>query len=183
MTRKKNNTRAHPAPAPPPPPHPQPNNSNNRQAGIWFRQFHPFVYDPTAGLLSNFTRLAAQRNWGPKLRRRRWTECQEEEFGHAFGTDTNKLAAWQELCREVGIVEEEVPGSIRGCRTVLGSPKVLVNLVNLIDHRNLGVEVIRFKSFAQFRAFTVPNHIFPKNKAKEEGFIRALLRKVLYVGV
>ncbi|KAI1524608.1 hypothetical protein PtrSN001A_010775 [Pyrenophora tritici-repentis] len=124
MTRKKNNTRAHPAPAPPPPPHPQPNNSNNPQAGIWFRQSHPFVYDPTAGLLSNFTRLAAQRNWGPKLRRRRWTECQEEEFGHAFGTDTNKLAAWQELCREVGIVEEEVPGSIRGCRTIFCAPQL-----------------------------------------------------------
>lgn len=62
------------------------------------------------------------------------------------------------------------------CVQVLGSRKVLVNLVNLIDHRNMGVPVIRFKNYAAFREYTTDGRIFPKKKAKEEGFIKALLR-------
>lgn len=61
---------------------------------------------------------------------------------------------------------------------VLGSRNVLVNLVNLIDHRNIGVKVIRFKSYHEFQQYTRNGRIFPKEKAKEEGFIRALLRKI-----
>lgn len=48
--------------------------------------------------------------------------------------------------------------------------------MNLIDHRNMGVPVIRFKSYAAFRKYTTDGRIFSKEKAKEEGFIRALLR-------
>ncbi|CAA9966292.1 hypothetical protein PTNB73_08162 [Pyrenophora teres f. teres] len=115
MARKKNANRAQ---APAPSPHAQSNNntSDNAQAGSWFLKFPPFVYDPTAGLRSNFDRLAAQRNWGEKVRRRRWVECQEEEFGNAFGTDTTKLESWQKLCREVHI--SDPPESISGCKKV-----------------------------------------------------------------
>jgi hypothetical protein len=54
----------------------------------------------------------------------------------------------------------------------------LVNLVNLIDHRNIGVEVIRFRNYHKFREYTCPDNIFPKERAKQDGFIRALLRKL-----
>ena len=61
----------------------------------------------------------------------------------------------------------------------LGNKKVLVNLVNLINHRNLpGVEIIRFRNWGAFKAYTDPKRIFPKEKAKEEGFIKALLRRI-----
>lgn len=60
----------------------------------------------------------------------------------------------------------------------LGSKNVWVNLVNLIDHRNIGVPVIRFKSHKEFREYTQKGRVFPKEKAKEEGFIKALLRKL-----
>ncbi|KAI4665126.1 uncharacterized protein J4E79_003426 [Alternaria viburni] len=132
------------------------------QGGAWFQQFDNFVHDPTVGIRSNFERLAAQRSWGNRLKQRRWAECQEEEFGYAYGTNTTKLEIWQRLCREV-----------------LGSRNVLVNLMNLIDHRNIGVEVIRFKNYSKFRAYTtLQGNVFPLKKAKEDCFIRALLRKL-----
>ena len=59
----------------------------------------------------------------------------------------------------------------------LGSPKVMVNLVNLIDHRRRGTPLLRFKSIDAFRAYTAQN-IFPKKAAKKDGFLRALLRHV-----
>ncbi|KAI4955403.1 hypothetical protein J4E91_001263 [Alternaria rosae] len=131
------------------------------QGGAWFQQFENFVHDPTVGIKSNFDRLAAQRNWGHRLRQRRWAECQEEEFGYAYGTDTTKLEIWQKLCREV-----------------LGGRNVLVNLINLIDHRNIGVEVIRFKNYHKFHQYTWPDEVFPLKKAKKDGFIKVLLRKL-----
>jgi hypothetical protein len=86
-------------------------------AGAWFLKFPPFVYDNAAGLQSNFNRLASDRKWGKKLKRKRWVECQQEEFDYAFGTDTTKLEKWQELCRDVKIVEP--PGSITQCKKVI----------------------------------------------------------------
>ena len=53
---------------------------------------------------------------------------------------------------------------------------MLVNLVNLIDHRLNGEEVIRFKSYAAFVKYTSNGKTFPRQRAKEEGFIKALLR-------
>ena len=61
---------------------------------------------------------------------------------------------------------------------ILGNPKVLVNLVNLIDHRLIGVPVIRFRNYNEFWTYTKEGRIFPLHRAKEEGFIKALLRKL-----
>ncbi|RAR03829.1 alpha/beta hydrolase fold domain-containing protein [Stemphylium lycopersici] len=151
-------TRRRAGPAQPGKPNSANNPSNNAQnvstsqAGSWFSKFPPFLYDPTAGLKSNFDRLAADRKWGKKLQKKRWAECQEEEFGHAYGSDFTKLEAWQNLCIEVYIINP--PDSIKQCKNVLGSRNVLVNLVNLIDHRNIGVKVIRFKSYHEFQQYT-----------------------------
>lgn len=60
----------------------------------------------------------------------------------------------------------------------LGSKNVLVNLVNLIDHRSIGVAVIRFRTYGAFHAYTVDGCIYPRKEAKKEGFIKALLRKL-----
>jgi hypothetical protein len=86
------------------------------QGGAWFQKFQNFAHDPAAGIASNFERLAAERNWGDGLKRRRWAECQEEEFGRAYGTDTTKLDIWQNLCREVHI--SDPPDSIAKCKKV-----------------------------------------------------------------
>jgi hypothetical protein len=55
---------------------------------------------------------------------------------------------------------------------------VLVNLVNLIDHRLIGEKVIRFKNYNAFVAYTSNGRTFPREAAKEEGFMKALLRKL-----
>lgn len=60
----------------------------------------------------------------------------------------------------------------------LGSKDVLVNLVNLIDHRSIGVPVIRFKSYRAFQKYTIDDCVYPRDAAKEEGFIKALLRRL-----
>jgi hypothetical protein len=59
----------------------------------------------------------------------------------------------------------------------LGARKVMINLVNLIDHRRRGVPLMKFANFGAFCAYTRKN-TFPKSMAKKEGFIRALLRHV-----
>lgn len=74
------------------------------------------MYDSKAGLQSNFNRLAADRKWGAKLKAKRWAQCQEEEFDHAYGGDVTKLESWQNLCREVHILNP--PNSIRQCKNV-----------------------------------------------------------------
>lgn len=86
--------------------------------GSWFDQFPPFTHDPSTGLRSNFNRLAAQRHWGKKLQRTRWTQCQIFEFGRLYGDDEDvgKLEKWQDLCREVRV--EQVPGSVTQCKKV-----------------------------------------------------------------
>ncbi|KAH7335625.1 hypothetical protein BKA66DRAFT_577490 [Pyrenochaeta sp. MPI-SDFR-AT-0127] len=144
----------------------------------WFSKFNKFAFDPNSGLKSNFERLAAHRNWGHKLKRKRWTECQTACFDALYGgdADKNKLEKWQELCHEVHITNP--PETISGCKEVLGSRKMLVNIVNLIDHRLIGVPVIRFKSYRAFHDYTTNGRTYPLKKAKEEGFIKALLRKL-----
>jgi hypothetical protein len=50
--------------------------------------------------------------------------------------------------------------------------------VNLIDHRSIGVPVIRFKNYRAFHAYTTNGCTYPREEAKKEGFIKALLRKL-----
>ncbi|KAF1960762.1 hypothetical protein CC80DRAFT_465055 [Byssothecium circinans] len=143
--------------------------------------FHGFAgYNPTPriGFEEQFSRLAINQGWSKKEKKRRRPEAIEEEFNDLQTTDTNKLARWQALCVQVGI--EEVPNSITKCKKALGSPKVMVNLTNLIDHMKLGTPLIKFKNFAEFRNYTLkPQNMFPRDRAKKEGFIKALLRHVV----
>jgi hypothetical protein len=64
------------------------------------------------------------------------------------------------------------------CGQALGSRNVLVNLVNLIDHRETGAKVIRFQDYEAFWKYTKKGRMFPLREAKEDGLIRALLRKL-----
>ncbi|OAL44888.1 hypothetical protein IQ07DRAFT_604415 [Pyrenochaeta sp. DS3sAY3a] len=149
--------------------------SSAESAPEWFSQFADFAYDTRTNFKANFDRLAAHRNWGPKLKNKRWTECLS---GTIDGSDADfkKLEKWQALCHEVRITN--VPDSITGCKKALGSREILVNIVNLIDHRLSRVPLIRFQNYGAFHKYTTKGRIFPLNKAKEEGFINALLRRL-----
>ncbi|OAL00573.1 hypothetical protein IQ06DRAFT_347927 [Phaeosphaeriaceae sp. SRC1lsM3a] len=148
----------------------------NNTTPEWFDQFHDFTYDATVGLKSNFQRLAAARQWGTARKSAQWVSCQTVTFDSVYGTDTTKLEVWQELCREVYI--KNPPKSIKGCKKVLGSRNVLVNLVNLIDHRLSGAKVIRFPNHDAFWAYTSKGRKFPLSEAKKDGFIKVLLRQL-----
>lgn len=55
--------------------------------------------------------------------------------------------------------------------------KTHVNLVDLIDCRRAGTAVRRFPTFSALRNYTVnTDRVFPKEVAKEDGFLKALLR-------
>lgn len=57
--------------------------------------------------------------------------------------------------------------------------KTHVNIVDLIDCRRAGTAVRRFPTFAALRTYTVnTGKVFPKDAAKQEGFIKALLREI-----
>jgi hypothetical protein len=57
---------------------------------------------------------------------------------------------------------------------------VLVNIVNLIDHRNSNgrIKVIRFKTQAEFSEYTLNGRTYSRKEAKAKGFIKALLREL-----
>ncbi|KAF3002077.1 hypothetical protein E8E13_009464 [Curvularia kusanoi] len=97
------------------------------------------------------------------------------EIKFHYGASMGRLDRWQELCREVGI--EKIPTSITQCQKVL--KPVFVNLFNLVDHRrNPDLQVLRFKSYGEFNKFTRKGNEFPRDCAKQEGFIKVLLKKM-----
>ncbi|KAJ8110608.1 hypothetical protein OPT61_g6590 [Boeremia exigua] len=138
---------------------------------------HGITAGPNDNFNSLFNRLAIKENWSKSQRKKHRPEAILGELEAIYGTDNTKLEKWQDLCRDVKI--EPVPSSITKCRKALSA--VYVNLVNLIDHRhNRAVEIILFPNYHSFRNWTLSgkkgSRIFPKKLAKEEGFIKALLR-------
>ena len=55
-----------------------------------------------------------------------------------------------------------------------------VNIVDLIDSRRAGTPVRRFATCAALRGYTVnTGRVFSKEVAKQEGFVKVLLREIL----
>ena len=164
--------------------------------GSFFSQYPEFDHDPTAPLVREFQRLSLQRGWkadGKKYRQSR-QNCFAQEFEYHYGQASNKLAGWQTLCEDVYI--SPIPSSINQCKkvgrsshhgdrplTARGNPQALshvaVNLVDLIDSRRTGKRVKLFPSKAALRNYSIQQRkIFPKHKAKADGFLSALLIEI-----
>ncbi|KAJ4365990.1 hypothetical protein N0V95_000367 [Ascochyta clinopodiicola] len=142
---------------------------------FWY-QFPGFEPDPRASFKHELGRLC--KHLGAKSegdRKDLQTEALTAEIKFHYGTSMSRLDRWQELCEEVGI--ERIPTSITQCQKVL--KPVFVNLFNLVDHRrNPDFKVLRFQSYGDFSKFTKKGHVFPRGCAKQEGFIKVLLKKV-----
>ncbi|KAJ4322814.1 hypothetical protein N0V94_002195 [Neodidymelliopsis sp. IMI 364377] len=157
---------------------PQGSDSGNSIAEQGYFTQHGITAGPNDDFNSMFNRLAVREGLSKSQRKKRRVEAIAGEIDALYGTDVTKLEKWQELCRDVEI--EPIPQSITKCRQALS--KVYVNLVNLINHRrSRGVKLIVFANYRSFHAYTTGgkrfgDNIFPKKKAKEEGFIKALLR-------
>jgi len=142
----------------------------------WFTKYPDFEPNPGRGapLLEEFKRLAEQRNWreGGKRYRKEWKSCVEANFTAEFGANASSLQSWQALCIEVGITD--VPRSITGCKKALKG--VWVNIVDLIDARRTGKPVERHESMLALRAYIKrTKKIYPKDAAKQNGFLKAFL--------
>ncbi|KAJ4291871.1 hypothetical protein N0V90_009767 [Kalmusia sp. IMI 367209] len=165
--------------------------------GSYFDQFKNFERQVDAGFINQFNKLAIHEGWSKSEKARRRDEAVELEFAHLFGTDTKDLSKWHELCRIIGIDDQGLT-SITKCKKVsmlkhlsawllsktnglqaLGSPKVRVNLVNLLDHLRNGTPLRTFKSFYEFQKYTLkPGRCMSRTLAKKDGFIRVFLRHV-----
>ncbi|KAF4631442.1 hypothetical protein G7Y89_g6692 [Cudoniella acicularis] len=94
-----------------------------------------------------------------------------EEFDRYFGNASN-LANWQRLCWDVGI--EEDLNSVRKCRQALS--KVFVNIWDLLDAVKADTTPTLFPNRRELANYTMrTRRVYPKEKAKEEGPVRALL--------
>ncbi|EED22065.1 conserved hypothetical protein [Talaromyces stipitatus ATCC 10500] len=150
--------------------------SNNVRS--FFDDFPDFVQDPSAPISAEFARLAAHRQWKKGARsktyERNWSKCIRMEFDNFYGKEYTKLESWQNICTEVGI---EPLSSVTKCKKALS--KVNVNLVNLIDCRTTGEKPLLFPSLDALRKYTRKRgRAFPREEAKEDGFIKILLKRI-----
>ncbi|KAH6619175.1 hypothetical protein B0J18DRAFT_236884 [Chaetomium sp. MPI-SDFR-AT-0129] len=97
-------------------------------------------------------------------------------FDTYFGYGT--LADWQRLCRDIGLeAEGKNTSSITQCRKALET--VHVNIYDLLHAVRLGTQPQRFgspKALSKYCRKT--GKIYPKEKAKEMGPVRVLLREI-----
>ncbi|KAF2495153.1 hypothetical protein BU16DRAFT_461387 [Lophium mytilinum] len=142
----------------------------------FFSSFDDFMVDTSKSEEINFGLLGLKRGWrlNSKAWRRNWRAC----FGYeAYGGDAalSKLESWQALCSEVSI--EPIPQSITQCRKALA--RVNVNICDLLDCRRTGGKVHLFRTKWQLIRYThLKKRMFPKEAAKEDGFLRALLKNI-----
>ncbi|KAI8937147.1 hypothetical protein NX059_006361 [Plenodomus lindquistii] len=141
---------------------------------FWY-SFGNFKPSPTAKFKDEFNRLAQHQKWSKTQRRKFQLSALRAEIAFHNGTCIQKLAKWQNLCEEMG-VEKGLP-SIKQCKTAL--KKVYVNLWNVIDHRrNPEIPIKHFKSRAQFCKAIRAGNRFPREIAKQDGFVNVLLRTI-----
>jgi hypothetical protein len=82
---------------------------------IW-TQYDGFVPNPTADLVDEFERLANYMEWDVDERKDLRPKFVEAEFASYYGSDSESLENWHNLCCVVGI--KPAPASIKDCVTV-----------------------------------------------------------------
>ncbi|EFR04891.1 hypothetical protein MGYG_07893 [Nannizzia gypsea CBS 118893] len=159
----------------------------------FYSRYPGFQPNPSAPAVDEFARLARHMRWkhGSKAYKRGWASFGVSEFSKHYGTEASKLQNWQSLCREVGLSE---PKTITQCKKVYrvfsqllrlmlkiskALAKVHVNIIDLIDARRTGAPVTIFRRVQELRQYTQKTQkIFPKEVAKQDGFLKALLRGI-----
>ena len=65
-------------------------------------------------------------------------------------------------------------------KQALKARKVMVNLVNLVDHLKNGTPLKKFKNFWAFQRYTLkPGRCLNRELAKKNAFVRVLMRTVV----
>ncbi|PYH93937.1 hypothetical protein BO71DRAFT_419687 [Aspergillus ellipticus CBS 707.79] len=144
----------------------------------FFSDFPAFQPDPDAPITAEFKRLAIQRQWkqGSKTWRKRWNRFIGMEYDRIIGNNLRGLDDWRELCAEL-----DLPGpfaSIRQCKKALS--KVHVNIVDLLECRQLGCKPRKFPSQKALTTYTRKSgKFFGKSIAKQDKLLKVLLRRLL----
>ncbi|KAJ7049518.1 hypothetical protein C8F01DRAFT_1238455 [Mycena amicta] len=142
---------------------------------FWDR-FPNFVYNPTAPLRSEFERLATQQHWSAETKKQEWRTCAQMEFEHHFGAQGNvkpDLAGWQTMMVFCGFAE--VFESIKECKEFLRA-NAHINMFDMIDAKRTGRVLVKHASLKALRKYSTKNKkIYPREKAKENEFLRILL--------
>ena len=166
-----------------------------------FAKFENFTPDNDASFENEFGRLASSQNWVPgsqQFTRERTIAMRQELKLHYFsqsqsqphdgdGGEANvelteealKLKGYQDLCREVGIPQND---SVGRCKKDLKS--TLVNIVDLIDARRTGKKVEVWDDFEAFRDYTLQDeHRIDVAEAKKDGgYLKSLLQRLQLPG-
>ncbi|KNG52829.1 hypothetical protein TW65_09348 [Stemphylium lycopersici] len=137
-------------------------------------EFPRFDPDAEAPFVTEFEKLANLMCWSAKMRQKQLTKALAAEI-EFHGGNLSRLERWQSLCSEVGVGSE--PASITQCKKALQSR--FVNLFNLVDHRrNRSIQVVCFSSFKHLYEDIRNTGKFPRDCAKRDGCMKALLRRV-----
>lgn len=83
-----------------------------------------FSYRPATTAQKNFAHLCKVSGWAGNSparvnAREGFKDALVQQFNFLYGVDGNDLAAWQNLCRAIGI--EPIPDNIDECRKVGGT--------------------------------------------------------------
>ncbi|KAI9567947.1 hypothetical protein HD554DRAFT_2314600 [Boletus coccyginus] len=149
----------------------------------FFADYSPqFQYDATASSSLEFYRLCDESGWDRddperKEAHQKFKDALVRQFNFAYGTDVNSLANWQNLCHVVRI--DPVPDGLHACREAVYYS--FVNLVDLVDTKNTGVDVRVFNSERELSDYTKSTgKFFPRDSAYAGGLLRYLLRHIYH---
>ncbi|EIN09364.1 hypothetical protein PUNSTDRAFT_68334 [Punctularia strigosozonata HHB-11173 SS5] len=127
-----------------------------------------------------FYKLSQEQNWGKdrfKAERWKFQGAYRQDFGKLFGTDPNCLESWQELCRAIGIDEQEIPDDLLSCQELIHSTHV--NIQDLVDYKLVGTPVQQFPTVSDLSKYCYRHHrFFPLDVALRDTLLQHLLRKV-----
>ncbi|TDL17498.1 hypothetical protein BD410DRAFT_696001, partial [Rickenella mellea] len=138
-------------------------------------------YDPSAPATTEFRRMCRFFRWGgyddeKRKARELFQDALTQEFNEIYGTDVNKLASWQALCRILEI--SPVPDKLKECRAVVRQTHV--NIVDLVDTQRTSERVNVFPSALELSVYTKETEkYFPRENAYAGGLLRYLLRQIM----
>ncbi|KAL6164261.1 hypothetical protein ACJQWK_09929 [Exserohilum turcicum] len=146
----------------------------SKTCAFWY-EFPPFVPIPAAPFIDEFNRLADQKGWGKRQRRKYLVKALSAEIDF-HGEKTSGLVGWQRLCQELRIETEPMQSNTK-CKKILRSR--FINLYTLLDHRrNPEIPVVCFDSFKELVHDVRRTGNFPRECAKQDRYIKFLLKRM-----
>ncbi|EIN09342.1 hypothetical protein PUNSTDRAFT_134495 [Punctularia strigosozonata HHB-11173 SS5] len=135
---------------------------------------------PKHSYIEAFYDLSRQQRWDKvrfKAERWKFQSAYGRDFDQRYGTDPNSLHSWQQLCRAIGIHQDEMPTDLWSCRELVHNTHV--NIYDLVDQEDLDTPVQQFATVSDLSDYCYnENKFFPLDVAKRDTLLQHLLREV-----